>query len=157
MEQEYEYVLNERQMNMNQLKLLHDGYNEKYRYKHFQKLQQDIVHFELTSKHFEKANCEEGIAKDAKIMRTNLIYEAHEAQLYEGVINEEHCYVKVDLKENFVKKYHVKSLENHIKLMLHIKNPDKFIQLIKAYAIQNKVYLFISANKSLGRLSGKSK
>lgn len=154
MEQEFDYVHTERQNNMNQLKVFHDAYTEKYRFKHFTNLQQAVARTSLTNREFEKANYEEGIAKDVKILRTNVIYEANDTQLYEATLYEEHCYVKVDALSSFTRKYQVKNLDVHIKMLLNLKCPEKFIQLIKCYVIQNKIYLFINANTSLQRLSG---
>ena len=108
----------------------------------------------LTSKEFDKTNYEEGM-QNVRVQRTNLVYQANEAQLYEGSVGDTECYVKVESLPPFNKKYHINDLAVHIKKWLELKNADKFIQLIKCYTVQNKIYMFVNANKSMQRLSGK--
>ena len=107
----------------------------------------------LSGKEYDKANYEEGM-QNVRVQRTNLVYQANEAQLYEGSVNDTECYVKVESLSLFNKKYHISDLYSHLKKWCELKNPDKFIQLIKCYTVQNKIYLFINANKSMPRLSG---
>lgn len=95
--------------------------------------------------------------QNIKILRTNLVFEANETQLYEGTFGDQPCYVKTDLLANFLKKYHVKDLPTHLKIWFELKAPEKFIVLLKCCVVQNKIYLFINADKSMRRLSGKLK
>lgn len=154
LELEHDWAHNERLAKINNLKAFLDGYTERYRYKRFQPFLNQVNQHSLTSKEFEKASYEEGM-QGVRLLRTNLVYQANEAQLYEGSVDDAECYVKVESLANFTKKYHVNELYCHLKKCYELKNPDKFIQLIKCYTVQNKIYLFINANKSMQRLSGK--
>ena len=137
---------------MNQLKAVHEAYNEKYRFKHFQSFQSQVSRHQLTNKEFDKVNFEEGM-QNVKTLRTNLIYEAHECQLYEGSVNEEQCLVKIEQLNNFLKKYHVKDLSAHLKMVFAFKCSEHFVQLLKCYTVQNKIFIWLNANKSWPRLS----
>lgn len=155
LEQEYDWIQEERQNKISQLKVFQNLYTEKYRFKRFQPFQGQVNTTQLTTKEFDKANYEEGVQKEVKILRTNLIYEANEAQLYEAQIRDENCLVKVELLNEFLKKHQVKNLSLHVKIMLKLKNPEKFIQLIKCYTIENKIYFFQQVDKNVPRLSAK--
>ena len=154
LEQEYEWAHSERLAQINNLKVLHDAYSERYRYKRFQPFLSQVNQHSLTTKEFEKTNYEEGM-QNVRVQRTNLVYQANEAQLYEGSVADAECYVKVESLPLFNKKYHVADLTKHLMKCFELKHPDKFIQLIKCYTVQSKIYLFVNANKSMQRLSGR--
>lgn len=139
---------------INNLKALHDAYNERYRYKRFLPFLSQVNQRSLSNKEYDKTNYEEGM-QNVRVQRTNLVYQANEAQLYEGQVGDEPCYVKVESLPVFNKKYHVTELVSHLKKCFELKQPDKFIQLIKCYTVQSKIYLFVNANKSMQRLSGR--